>query len=175
MNKNIPYYLIAIGLFVLLKFWIGTFDNNQLIFLLIPTDKIFELVTGTQSEYNSEIGFFYDKLNIVIDKSCSGYNFLLLCFVMLYFQLVKYAKQFKFKLVLLFGSLSIAYFLTILINSSRIIISVVFQNVKFDFWDFEPHILHESIGVLTYLSFLLITYYSTEKILNKRYAQLTKS
>ncbi len=173
MNKNTPYYLIAIGLFVLLKFWIGTFENDKLIFLLKPTDKIFELVTGTHSEYNSESGFYYGKFNIVIDKSCSGYNFLLLCFVMLYFQIIKYAKQFKFKLLLLFGSLSIAYVLTILINSSRIIISVVFQNAKFDFLNLEPHIIHESIGVITYLSFLLITYFLTEKILNKKYAQLT--
>ncbi len=170
MNKNTLYYLIAIGLFILLKIWIGTFDNDQLQFLLKPTDKVFGLVTGTISDYNSESGYFYDKLNVVIDNSCSGYNFLLLCFVMLYFQVVRFAKQIKFKLLLLPASLCFAYILTIFINSSRIIISVVIQNAKFDFLTLEPHIIHESIGVVTYLSFLLITYFLTDRILNKKYA-----
>ncbi len=173
MTKNTPYYLIAIGLFVLLKFWIGTFDNDQLQFLLKPTDKVFGLVTGTHSDYNSESGYFYDKFNILIDKSCSGYNFLLLCFVMLYFQVIRFTKQIRFKLLLLPISLGFAYTLTILINSSRILISAVLQNAKFNFLTFEPHIIHESIGVVTYLSFLLITYFLTDKILNKKYAQLT--
>jgi len=173
MNKNTLYYLIAIGLFVLLKFWIGTFDNDQLQFLLKLTDKVFGLVTGIHSDYNSESGYFYDKFNILIDKSCSGYNFLLLCFVMLYFQVIRFSKQTRFKLLLLPVSLGFAYTLTILINSSRILISAVLQNAKFDFLTFEPHIIHESIGVVTYLSFLLITYFLTDKILYKKYAQLT--
>lgn len=173
MNKNTPYYLIAIGLFILLKFWMGTFDNDQLQFLLKPTDKVFGLVTGTHSDYSSDNGFFYYKFNILIDKSCSGYNFLLLCFVMLYFQIIRFANQPGFKLLLLVSCLGIAYILTILINSSRIIISVVQQNAKVDFLTLEPHIIHESIGVVTYLLFLLITYFLTDKILNKKYAQLT--
>lgn len=173
MNKNIPYYLIAIGLFVLLKFWIGTFDNDQLQFLLRPTDMIFGLLTGSHSVYSSESGFFYEKFNILIDKSCSGYNFLLLCFIMLYFQIIKYEKQLKYKFLLLFVSLFIAYILTLLINSSRIIISVFIQNGKFDLFNFEPHIIHESIGVLTYLIFLVITYFLTNKILEKKYAKST--
>lgn len=175
MNKNTPYYLVAIAIFTLLKFWLGTFDNDKLVFLLKPTDKIFELATGVKSYYTTENGYYYDKFNIVIDKSCSGYNFLLLCFIMLYFQVIKYTEKAKYKLLLLPIGLSIAYVLTIFINSSRILISVVIQQATVDFLNFDPGIIHEAIGVVTYLSFLLITYLITEKILNKKYAQLTKS
>lgn len=92
---------------------------------------------------------------------------------MLYFQVIRFVKQIKFKLLLLPISLSITYILTILINSSRIIISIVLQNSKLYILNFKPHIIHEAIGVVTYLSFLLITYFLTEKILNKNYAKLT--
>ena len=90
MNKNTLYYLIAIGLFVLLKFWIGTFDNDQLQFLLKLTDKVFGLVTGIHSDYNSESGYFYDKFNILIDKSCSGYNFRITSYNVCYTKLLRY-------------------------------------------------------------------------------------
>lgn len=170
MNKNITYHLIALGIFVLLKFWMGTFNNDQLTFLLKPTKYVFELVTGSQSVYSAESGYFYNAFNIVIDKSCSGYNFLLLCFVMLYFQMLKYAKQQKIKLLLLIASFIGAYLLTILINSSRIIISVLLQDSPIESVGVEPHIIHESIGVVTYLSFLLITYFLTDNLLKKKYA-----
>ncbi len=170
MNKNLGYYLFAIGVFVLLKFWFGTFENDKLTFLLKPTNAIIELVTGTSAEYSSESGFYYHNFNFVIDKSCSGYNFLLLCFLMLYFQIIRYVKRHKYKFLLSFGCFALAYVLTILINSSRILISVVFQNASFAALNIDPGIIHESIGVVTYLSFLLITYVVIEKILNKKYA-----
>jgi hypothetical protein len=40
MNKNLGYYLFAIGVFVLLKFWFGTFENDKLTFLLKPTNAM---------------------------------------------------------------------------------------------------------------------------------------
>jgi hypothetical protein len=40
-------------------------------------------LTGSHSVYISDKGYYHDNLNILIEKSCSGFNFLLLCFCML--------------------------------------------------------------------------------------------
>ena len=70
MNRNIPYYLTAAGLFVLLKIGYTFVGNNDLTFLLKPTDKLVELLTGSRAVYTTENGYFHSALNIVIEKSC---------------------------------------------------------------------------------------------------------
>ena len=90
INKNIPYYLVAVGLFILLKFGYTVADNNDLAFLLKPTNKLVGVLTGSHSVYLANNGYYYEKLNILIEKSCSGFNFWLLCFLLFTYLLIKY-------------------------------------------------------------------------------------
>jgi exosortase K len=95
MNRNIPYYLTSVGLFVLLKVGFTFADNNDLAFLLKPTDKFVGLLTGSQSVFLAKDGFFYEKMNVVIDKSCSGFNFWILCFLVFAYLGLKYFDKHK--------------------------------------------------------------------------------
>lgn len=164
--KNMPYYLTAIGLFILLKFVFANADNNDLKFLLSPTNTIVELLTGSQSVFNQENGYFFEHLNIIIDKSCSGFNFWLLCFLMLTFLIIKYLKNSKGKIIALMVSFISAYFITMMVNSSRIFASIIIQNQNYSFVN-QP-IVHESIGIVTNLTFLILIYILVEGALIKR-------
>lgn len=169
-NKNIPFYLTTIGLFILLKFGYTLADNDNLIFLLKPTDKIVGLLTGSHSVYLSDKGYYHDNLNILIEKSCSGFNFMLLCFCMLTFLFLKYAN----KTILNFLSIPVAlfasYLLTIFVNGSRIFVSIIMQQQANNFSPNRPHlILHEIVGVITNLTFLIIIYIVSEKFLTYKY------
>ena len=172
-NANIFFYLGATALFILLKFWLGTFGNNQLFFLLGPTNKIVEFVSGTDAIYSPGSGFFYGSLNVVIDKSCSGYNFLLLCYLMLFYLGVRHMKKASSKWLVFPAAFISAYILTLFINASRILVSVVLQPRIMALTNLPPGILHESIGVLTNLFFLIAIYTLVEKILIRKYAKLT--
>ncbi|QZT37189.1 exosortase K [Halosquirtibacter xylanolyticus] len=172
MNKNIPFYIFAVGVFVIMKFWFRTFGNDQLLFLLYPTNSIIELITGDQAIYTSGSGFEHPRLNIIIEKSCSGYNFLLLCFLVLYFQSLKHSESLSEKAFQLVQYLAIAYISTIFINASRIIISIILKHSAIDNFRISRHIIHESIGVVTYLTFLLFVSVINEKLLNTKYAKL---
>ncbi len=175
MNKNLPYYLLALSLFGLLKLWLGTFDNQELYFLLKPTDAIFSLVSGSKSVFTAQNGFFHERYQMVIEKSCSGYNFMLICFLMLYFLIIKFVKSRAFKVVWLLGALGISYVVTVFINSSRILVSVSLQDSIENLLHLDAALTHQSIGVLTNLTFLIIIYLLVEKIIIKKYAQLTSS
>lgn len=164
--KNIVYYLTAIGLFILLKFVFVNADNNDLTFLLSPTNTIVELLTGSQSVFVQENGYFYKQLNIFIDKSCSGFNFWLLCFIMLTFLSIKYFDSNKGKTLALILSFISAYFITILVNSSRIFASVIIQNQYYSF--FKQSIVHESIGIVINLTFLILIYLIVEGYLIRK-------
>jgi exosortase K len=169
-NKNIPYYLTVIGLFILLKFGYTLADNNQLIFLLKPTVKIVELLTGLRSVYIFDKGYYLDSLNILIEKSCSGFNFMLLCFCMLTFLFLKYADKTIFKILSIPFALITSYILTIFVNSSRIFVSIITQQQANNFLPDRPHlILHEIVGVITNLTFLILIYIVLEKILTNKY------
>ncbi len=164
-NKNIAYYLTAIGVFALLKFSYTNSDTNDLNFLLSPTNQIVGLLTGSQSVFIQDSGYFYGQLNILIDKSCSGFNFWLICFLMLSFLTLKYFKNKASKISALSFSLIGAYIFTILVNSSRIYTSIIIQSKTLSFTSHS--IVHEIIGIVTNLTFLILIYLTVEKILIK--------
>ncbi len=169
-NKNIPYYLIAIIFFILLKFGFTIADNNNVTFLLKPTDKLVGLLTGSQSVYISSSGYFHERLNIIIDKSCSGFNFWMLCFLLFIYSTIKHSEKPIQKILSLPTSLFVAYVLTVFVNTSRIFVSIVVQSQTNNIFLRHQHIIHEAIGITTNLTFLILAYILTEKYLTyKRY------
>jgi len=166
--KNVPYYTAAVIIFIILKFWFSDADNNGLIFLLFPTDKLTGLMTGSASVFISDKGFYHEKLNIIIDKSCSGFNYLLLCLLLFVYLLIKHIDKPLYKFLVIPASFIISYLITILVNSSRIFISIVIQNQTLRVLPNHQNLIHASIGTITYLTFLILTFCLTEYILNQR-------
>jgi exosortase K len=165
--KNILYGLTAIGLFILLKYVFTFSTNDSLAFLLKPTDILISLLTGTKSIYISDKGYYYNSLNITIDKSCSGFNFWLLCFLMLTFLMMKYFTSHSKKMMTVLLALVSSYLFTIFVNTSRIFASIIMKAQGLTFSSTHHSILHEAIGIITNVTFLILAYYITERILNK--------
>lgn len=157
-NRNIPYYFTAIAVFILLKFAYTLADNTDLYFLLKPTDKIIEVITNSNSIYVNDGGYFHDKLNIVIDKSCSGFNFWILCFIMLAFTIIKFLQDRNRKIAALPITLFAAYIFTIFANTSRILFAVFIRGSGAKPADGHISRLHQAEGTFVYLFFLIIFY-----------------
>lgn len=169
MNKNFPYYILIALLFLLFKYIFTLTGTDDLSFLLKPTNALVSFATGSYSVYLPGSGYYHEKLNVIIDKSCSGYNFWLLCFVMLAFLGLKHFYKPIQKIILIPSTLIISYLLTILVNASRIFVSVVLHNPFNYFSSSDTYlILHQSVGIITNLVFLIIIYLLAEKILNKK-------
>lgn len=164
-KENLPYYLTAVGIFVSLKFSFTYADNNNLMFLLSPTNKLVEFLTGSHSLYLSESGYFYDQHNIIIDKSCSGFNFWVLGFLLFSYMALKHFDRTFDKILIIPSALIASYLLTIFVNTSRIFTSMVVQAQSKNLLLNQQHIVHEAIGIVTNLTFLILAYLLAEKLL----------
>lgn len=174
-NQNLPFFIAAVGLFILFKFGYTLADTSDLFFLLQPTDFLVGLLTGSSSVYLSNQGFFHENINIVIDKSCSGFNFWLISFLVFSYISIKNMTGFKHKFLMLPASLITAYGFTIFVNSSRIFVSIIVQSqTKVNFFNHQA-LIHEVIGISTNLSFLILAYLLLGKLFSQKrnHAKLT--
>ena len=172
-NRNTPYYLTAVGLFILLKIGFVFADNDNLMFLLKPTNKLVEILTDSRSVFLADNGFFYEKMNIAIDKSCSGFNFWILCFLLFTYLGLKYFDKHWHKILIIPTALFCAYVLTVFANVSRIVASILAHNQTVGIFPDKQLIIHEIVGITTYFSFLILAYYLIELFLKnkKHYAK----
>jgi exosortase K len=168
MAGHSEYYLTTAGIFVLLKVGFKFAACKDLTFLLKPVDKLVGLLTGSHSVFIEDAGFFHEKLNIVIGKYCSGFNFWVLCFLVFAYLALKYFNKRLQKILNIPIALIFAYLLTIFVNTSRIIASVVVQNHVKKYLPIPHSIIHEAIGIITELSFLVLAYYLAEYFLKQR-------
>ena len=161
------YYLIAIGIFILLKIGFIFADNNDLVFLLKPTNKLIEFFTNSNSQYFTESGYFHEKLDIIIDKSCSGFNFWILCYMMLTFLALRFLKHKIYKFIAIPSMLVFAYFMTIFVNASRILFSILIDNLGEKFINYKINWLHQAEGTFIYLFFLIVIYLGFEHLFKR--------
>lgn len=176
MNNNIPFYIAAALIFIVLKFGFRLLDTKSLLFLLTPVSIVVEIATGTKAVYSPESGYYFKSLNIAIDKSCTGYNFGLLCFLMLYSLILKFCRTVFQKAGVLMVSMGMAFLLTILVNSCRIISSIAVAKLNSSSLFMDEHLAHQAVGILINLSFLILIYLSLNLILiKKQHAKFIKS
>ena len=137
---------------------------NELLFLLKPTNYIFSVLADSQSIFIENKGYYHQSLNILIDKSCVGYNFWLLSYLVFTYLLMGHISEVMYKIFVIPTSLLLGYILTLFVNSSRIYASIVIQK-QTAFTRINQDYIHEAIGILTNLSFLILAYYLTEKFI----------
>lgn len=167
-NKNLLYYLVAAGLFMLMK-WIYTFTHTEhLIFLIKPAEMFVGLLTGSHSIYLDGIGYYFQVPNIIIDKSCAGFNFWAISFLIFSGLLIKYSDK-SFPVIFSFLiAITGTYLLTIFVNTSRIFTSVIVQGFTTTFFARNQLTIHEIIGIINNLFFLVLFYYLAEKYLKHK-------
>ena len=159
INKNTPYYIVTILLFLGLRYVYTQATTEDVLLLLAPTSKIVSLLIGANMEYSPQNGYFFPALSIVINKSCSGFTFWLVTFTLLLFTRLQYYES-HFSKILLFAKAAIlVYLLTIVANASRILFAVKI-NQLFPILHQKYAWLHETQGNIIYLAVLIAFYLS---------------
>src|SRR5687767_12668761 len=98
-SRNLPYYAGILLLFLLLKYGYTLSTNDHLLFLLSPINTGIEIITDSKATYTVAEGFEHSRLSIIIDKSCSGFNFCLLSFTLLTLSTIHFYKTTNHKLL----------------------------------------------------------------------------
>jgi exosortase K len=187
------YYFFAVGVFALLKLWFSFADTEDFLFLIKPASFAVGAFFGSQAVYTQgagarggfgagdaaageaagerlpagaagDAGFFHPRLGIVIGKSCSGLNFFVLAFCLLYFRVVGYSPKNPVRLLAVPACLAAAWFVTLCANTSRIVCLVFFGLTGFS-GDFS--LMHKAVGACVYVFFLAAAYLSCEYALRR--------
>ena len=163
---NILILIIIGAAFIGLKFWYASAGTDSLAFLLDTTAAVVRLVTGCTSRFIEGQGHYFSQLDMIISKPCSGFNFLLLCSLMLSIHTFISMDRTIWKIasISLVPLLSLA--ITILANASRICCSVLLGPLM-ESQRFSAETIHESIGVFCYLAFLISSFLITDKLISK--------
>ena len=163
--------LLAAGL----KFYYKQAEVNDLRWILEPTVFISGLFTGISFLFNSELGYINPEQNIIIDEGCAGLNFLVIvitmaCFTLLTKNLNKELKKLQI-FFLWIRLICISYGATIIINASRITISIFLKKILKEVTDYGSR-QHMIEGIFIYVSGLIAFYFLLEKIKHNTHLKL---
>lgn len=132
-----------------------TSTNSNLLFLLAPVDFLVSLFTGSIGFFHAEAGFFHNSLAITIDKSCAGFNFLVIAFGSIFSLLYRAKDGYRLNLLRYLSALLASYLLVLTANTSRILVSIKSLHFSDAFPWLASHWAHEAIGSFIFISALL--------------------
>ncbi len=157
MKSKYSTLFVLGALFVCAKFFYKYANVAQLLWLVKPVAIWISSVTNTEMYWVDSLGYIFPKLGICIEKSCSGYNMLLISYSMLSYLILLNKLNSSNFLVWIIAFL-LSYFLSIFSNFTRIYFSLVFSRKLPHLWIPSHEIIHQGIGVFTNLLFLIFTY-----------------
>ncbi|MDF2878312.1 MAG: exosortase [Clostridia bacterium] len=155
--------IAALGIHMLYRY--GTVE--QLHFILKPVAFIVAKALGMPFDFEPGLGFYNQDAYIIINKTCAGTSFWIALFCMMGFSILSKLKGLYKKIVSFTAVLLVSYGITIIANASRIIVSISVLNLGFSQMSALERLIHQSIGVLVYCSYLWMTYMAFSKWMRK--------
>ncbi len=186
LKRNILFYFFGVAVIFGLKLFYSRAGSDELRWILAPTVRWVELLSGISFEYEPGAGYVNHSLRYLIAPSCAGVNFMIIMISALLFPFVHRIEmpqkksaaapeenpQGKFREEQLSGfwrkicwtacSLPLSYLTTVLVNGLRIIAAVYlpdfFRRTGILNGQLSEGRLHTAIGVMVYFVCLLTVY-----------------
>lgn len=150
LKTNLILTLLAISPALLFKWVQRGWSSDELRFLLYPVQWLVSVFTGQTSTYLAGEG--YQFTGFIIERSCAGINFLVICWCTLAYLSMQNQLSRSVKIKALLWSIPLCYGLCILANTFRILSALVLQRMP----GLHGPNVHEALGVVVYLSILLL-------------------
>jgi len=161
------YHTATAMLFVLLKLTYTHLDTAALRFLLAPTNVLVGIALNSPSYFSATRGYVHEALRFTIEKSCSGYNFWLMCWVLLAVEWGRRKGGGWRSIGALPALLVVSYGLTVFVNVARILTAMQVR-AALPAASRSLGWLHEAEGVLVYLFFLVIIYVGSSYLFTRQ-------
>ncbi len=164
-------YLISAALILGMKYWYRSAGSSELDWILSPTARWVEILSGTSFEKIPNLGYINHPRRFIIAPSCSGVQFMLIAFAALCFPFLCRMGTARRGSLWMALSLPAAYLYTIAANGIRILLSIYIPSfldrspvsVLSATW-LTPEKLHTIIGTATYFTSLLILYHGADAV-----------
>ena len=120
---------------------------------MYPMIPLIELFSQIAFDWIPEVGYS-SSLNIIIEKSCAGGIFFIICFAFLSFKLWKFNNFLQFSFRILFLGIC-SYFIMILANTARIVSAIKLVEWEMTANYIDPKTAHLALGSILYVLILL--------------------
>jgi exosortase K len=149
----------ALGIALLLKAFYSRAGATELLWILAPSAWLARFVGGIDFVYEQGAGFISHTHHLVVGPACAGVNFLIVCFLCLYFS---FGRHFASKTRWLVYSLLISFGATVAANALRIFVSAHLWNADFYGQWITLEGMHRLAGTAIYYASLLALYFAVE-------------
>lgn len=147
-----------------LKLYYSAASVNELRWILAPTTKAVELISGSRFAFEAYAGYVSSDRTFVIAASCAGVNFLITSFLML-----SLGKLWRFRSIRVawkvFPCAAVcAYLATIVANTVRITTALQLRGRSLELAGLGPNDLHRLQGIFIYFGFLVLLFVLSERL-----------
>jgi len=149
----------ALLLALVLKAFYGRAGATELLWILAPSAWLARVVGGIDLVYEQGAGFISHTHHLVVGPACAGVNFLIICFLCLFFSFARYCPN---KVNWLVYSLLIAFAATVAANGLRIFVAAHLRDADFYRNWITQEGMHRLAGIVIYYASLLALYYTVE-------------
>ena len=163
--QNIVLYLFVLAIAAGLKLHYSRADSEALDWILRPTAALTEQISGIRFEKEALTGYISRGQRTIIAPSCAGVNFMIIAFCMTAFSGIPRLSGCRRKLGWLTGALAVSFFVTVLVNALRIIVSISLYNADIYGGALTPRDVHRAGGVLIYFTALSVLHPVSGRIL----------
>lgn len=151
-----------------LKYFYSTASANVLRWILWPTTRLTELVTGSRFAFESYAGYMSDDRSFVIAAPCAGVNFLIAAFLMLMLRRLWISRSAGVAWRFYPLAAVVAFCLTIIANTARISTALWLNSSHATIAGLDRDEIHRLDGILVYFAFLLLLYVINEAVVTRR-------
>ena len=155
----------ALGLAFGVKAFYSHAGADELLWVLAPSAWLASVVGGVDLVYEQGAGFISHAHHLVVGPACAGVNFLVICFLCLYFS---FAQRFTSRTRWFVYSLLIAFAGTVVANGLRIFVSAYLWDADIYGGWMTPERVHRLAGVAIYYTSLLTLYFVVESRVGTR-------
>lgn len=152
--------LLLTGAFAL-KWWYRTATVEQLGFMLTPVSKLIGGITGSTGSFVHGQGYLFPGLGILIDRSCSGVNFLIIATASFTFLWLRRVDGGCARPILVCTILIGAWVLTVIANTGRILFMIHLER----FGLHPGPTVHEALGAFFFLASLLLASLAFDRLI----------
>lgn len=168
--KNKSAILITICIFafaVCFYFYIEQLPDHMPAIFLMPIVRLVELFTGLSLIYRPDIGYYgdtYTRLPFVINKSCSGSVFFLICLSLLALTQLSKIKKISHQLMTVPFLFLASYLSAIAASFFRIICSIFVWDMHMPV---DQILVHNVISIITFVVMINLIFMASDKLIDK--------
>ena len=161
------FYFIGVVIILGIKYFYSLAGSDDLEWILTPTVRWIKMISGITFEKEPLLGYINHQYRFIIAPICSGVQFMIITFALLFFSFIHYMNTIKRKFYWVGLSLVFSYLLTIFVNGFRIALSLYFLRQELKVEWITPEQLHMLEGTAIYFVALLFIYHITGFVLKK--------